>query len=488
MKGLFAPGTTCSRISQANHASLLVDARDYYRAFYRCLLEAKQYVLIAGWQFDSQVELLRGSDAEGEALPIELLAFLEALCQRSPALRIQILAWDYSAVLALEREWMQRVVFDWMTPKGITFRFDGSHPPGASHHEKLVIVDRRVAFVGGVDLARSRWDDRQHQVPNSLRVERGETQKPYHDVMAVVTGPVVSDLEIGFRTRWQGATGEVLELSATTQSVPSSWLRNALPIRSREVAISRTGSVEGGNTEPRAEIRALHEAAVLSAERLVYMETQYFTARSMHDVLAERFRDRQRGPLELVLVMPRGADTPKEALALGDAQDELLSSLEQLAEENGSELRILFSAARNPAGELVPTFIHSKLLMVDDRLLSVGSANWTSRSLGLDTELNLSWECSSASDPLAASIARIRASLLAEHAGVTEAKALGRLDGLIPLIDQLTNGPSKLQRRRPSLETGGGERTVYLERIFDPDKPLNQLELEDLLNQPSRPP
>ncbi|HEY8942870.1 MAG TPA: phospholipase, partial [Polyangiaceae bacterium] len=356
MNSLFEIGRTCWRLSRADSAHLLIDARDYYRAFYRAVLEAERYVLIAGWQFDSKVALLRGHDAQDAPLSTELLPFLEAVCRRKPELKVRILAWDYSPVFALEREWMQRVVFDWMTPKGIVFRFDGRHPTGASHHEKLVIVDGRIAFLGGVDLARARWDDREHRVRNPLRVEQGEPQKPYHDTMVAVSGPVVSDLEARFQARWRAATDEALDVPEPAPVFKHHQPSGALPIRHQEVAISRTGAAYDVDGAACTEIRDLHQAAVLSAERLIYLETQYFTSRSMHDVLAERLSDRRR-PVQAVLVMPRGADTPKEGVALGAAQTELLASLEKVAEENGAELRILFSGAPGTNGEIVPTFI-----------------------------------------------------------------------------------------------------------------------------------
>jgi phospholipase D1/2 len=92
MSSLLDPGNTCFRTSSATSACLLVDARDYYREFYRAVLEAEHSVLIAGWQFDSKVALLRGEDAERAPLPVELLPFLAAVCKSKPGLAVRILA------------------------------------------------------------------------------------------------------------------------------------------------------------------------------------------------------------------------------------------------------------------------------------------------------------------------------------------------------------------------------------------------------------
>src|SRR5688572_21706187 len=96
-------------------AGILVDADDYYRAFYEAGQNASAYILLAGWQFDTDACLLRGPEAANAALPVTLLAYLNALCQRRPELRIYILAWDFHAIFALERQWMQDLRFKWLT-------------------------------------------------------------------------------------------------------------------------------------------------------------------------------------------------------------------------------------------------------------------------------------------------------------------------------------------------------------------------------------
>ena len=63
---------------------LLVDGRDYYRAFYQAAQQARRYILIAGWQFDSAVPLLRGRDRRGVRLRVRLLPFLKTLCEANP--------------------------------------------------------------------------------------------------------------------------------------------------------------------------------------------------------------------------------------------------------------------------------------------------------------------------------------------------------------------------------------------------------------------
>jgi phospholipase D1/2 len=479
MTRIVEAGRNCWRVSKVDDAGALVDARDYYRGFYRAALTAKRYILIAGWQFDSTVSLLRGPDASDAEGPTRLLPFLEWLCAKNPELEIYILAWDYNLVFALEREWMQRLIFDWMTCDRIHFRFDRNHPVGASHHQKLVVVDGQVAFVGGVDLCEGRWDDRSHRASNSLRVNHdGTRQKPYHDVMAFCTGPVVNDLKELFCERWQLASGATLDLPQTDGRVTIEF-QNALPIACRSAALSRT--MPDTSAPETREIMQLYVDAIAAAEQLVYIETQYFTSRAVQAALIERFEAVRRPRIEVVVILPKGGDTPKEVYALGSIQNHVLSSLDVAARKTGHSFRAFYSTTTDASGIERPIFIHSKVLIVDDRLLSIGSANCTNRSMHLDSELNFVWECDDENDVLAASVARFRASLLAEHAGIKYDHRLERGSELVARLDDLARNGSHLYPRPLTDDAEELELHPLRERAFDPARPLDELELEDLV-------
>jgi phosphatidylserine/phosphatidylglycerophosphate/cardiolipin synthase-like enzyme len=105
----------------------------------------------------------------------------------------------------------------------------------------------------------------------------------------------------------------------------------------------------------------------------------------------------------------------------------------------------VYSTLASGTDSRVATFIHSKVLIVDDRLLCIGSANLTTRSLLLDTELCLAWEASSESSPLARCIGNARAELLAEHTGVAPDPELFRVEGLLSRLEALReSGRTKL--------------------------------------------
>lgn len=462
------------RRARVEQSAVLVDARSYYRAFYHAALRAERYVVVAGWQFDSEVALLRGPDAENAPLPVTFLPFLVALCARRPDLKIYLLAWDFSLVYALEREWMQRLRFAVGAPDGLRFRFD-THPlPAGSHHQKFVVVDGQLAFAGGMDICDARWDDRRHASVNPLRVNvAGEPSRPNHEVQAAVIGDAALDLAELFRTRWQNACGEALALPEPPDAPAARFdlaeltANDLLPIASREVWISRT-SVEAGSP-PVCEIRSAYTAALRAAERFVYLETQYFTSRSIAAALLERLRDRTRSKLTIAVVLPRGADSSKEHFALGEAQSAVLGALEETARAEGHDLAFFCSVA----GDENATFIHSKVLIVDDAFLAIGSANLTERSMGADSELALIWR-SDGGDALAEDIGRVRASLLAEHAA-RQPEEFRRFENVLDRVRTwIDEGTTRLRICHYEPVAPNPLKTL----IFDPGGPLTLSEVE----------
>jgi phosphatidylserine/phosphatidylglycerophosphate/cardiolipin synthase-like enzyme len=448
MRGSLREGEHWHWSGPAVGSSVIVDAAAYYAAFYRAASLARQHIVITGWQFDTSVKLLRGEAARGARYPVELLPFLNALCAERPGLRVFILAWDYSLVYSLEREWLQGLKFAFQSSAAIRFEFD-THPNfGGSHHQKLAIIDGVTAFAGGLDICEERWDDRSHAKMQPLRKSpAGAICRPNHEVQASVQGEAAAALLRLFRERWLRALGEELELHPDPTS-PAAAIELTridpsaiLPLAADTVAIART--FPAAAAPPVREVNAAINAALLAAERLVYIETQYFTSRTVTSTLLQRLRDPERPQLQLVILMPREADTGKEKFALGELQAAMLSELQAAAEQHGHELKFLCSAAAGSDCETA-TFIHSKVLIVDDELLCVGSANMTERSMSLDSELCLIWQAAPGST-LCADIQGVRASLLGEHAGLPVDEFL-EIDGLIARISRaVEHGTSRLR-------------------------------------------
>ncbi|MFD2031953.1 hypothetical protein ACFSKM_19615 [Ancylobacter dichloromethanicus] len=134
-------GRNVWRVADAGRARVLVDGADYFGALRAAMREARETIHIAGWDLDSRMRLVGESGTAEDGLPETLAAFLSALVARNPRLRIRLLLWDYSVMFALERELTPVFSFLWATPKQIELCLDDALPLGASHHQKIVVID-----------------------------------------------------------------------------------------------------------------------------------------------------------------------------------------------------------------------------------------------------------------------------------------------------------------------------------------------------------
>src|SRR5687767_4462992 len=149
---LLVPGRTCWRIERAERMAFLVDGEAYFSAVREAMRNAQRSIHILGWDIDSRVELVPGGANDG--LPDPLGEFLDALVRRRRSLHAWVLSWDFAMIFALEREWMPVYKLEKSTHRRLKFRLDDVHPIGGSHHQKVVVIDDRIAFVGGLDLTK----------------------------------------------------------------------------------------------------------------------------------------------------------------------------------------------------------------------------------------------------------------------------------------------------------------------------------------------
>jgi phosphatidylserine/phosphatidylglycerophosphate/cardiolipin synthase-like enzyme len=455
----------CWKLSAVDEMALLADAEIYYRAFVRAAQGARRSILLSGWQFDTEMQLLR----DKEQLPGKqntLVGFLNQLCTNNPQLQVHILAWDYSLIYAVEREWMQRVKMALKTHERIHFEYWAHPNVGGSHHHKYALIDDEIAFVGGLDICDSRWDTRAHAPHDERRIDvSGEPYRPFHDLQLALRGEVVADVRRIFEELWSSVSKLPVTAGQPWDEKPSlrKLAEDGLFVRAREVMLSRTiyREDEAGVTE----VEALLTQAIASAESFIYIENQYLTSLAILTAFRDRLLDAERPLLTIVVVMPDGGDTPKEDFVLGNRQRSVRYAIAKVAEQRGHRIRFLITSDRSDAEKPVSTFIHAKLLAVDDQLLCVGSANLTNRSMRIDNELVLTVQADAGSDA-SADIHAVVSSLLAEHAGLDAAARFSDRGQLAETIDALCDSPeSKLQHLQ--VERCDDEDPMLI-LIFDP--------------------
>jgi phospholipase D1/2 len=460
-------GDTCWRIERADRLAVIVDAAPYFAALREAVQQARHSVIMIGWEFDTRISL-DPRRADGP-VPHRLGRFLSWAVRQNPHLRIYLLEWDTGMVRALGRGTTPLRIADWIGGRRIRLKLDHAHPSGAAHHQKIVVVDDAIAFCGGIDATADRWDTREHRDDHPLR-RRPTTRRrygPWHDATVALDGAAARALGDLARTRWKRATGEDLSLPPR---VPPRWPKDLVPtFEGVDVAISRTAPEYGGR-DPVHEIEALYLAIIAATRRSLYIESQYFASRKIAEAIAARLRE-PGGP-EIVVVNPEEADGWLEEEVMGSSRARLLRMIGD-ADRDG-RFRMYTPVAQ--AG--TPIYVHAKVVVMDDRLLRVGSSNLNNRSLGLDTECDLSVEARSGDADLRRRIAGLRDDLLAEHLGVearTVAAAIRAADGsLIRAIESLRGAGRSLVPFRPPDLNAVEDKVLGESDLLDPERPAHR--------------
>ena len=406
---LFEPGRNCMAVVEAKRAATLIDAESYFRAFRDACLRARESIVILGWDFSSRTCLDFEKCDEGGAPPPLLGDFLNFLVKRRRGLRIHVLNWDYPMVFSADRELRPIYGLGWRPHRRVRVRYDNTHPTGGSQHQKIVVIDDAIAFSGGLDLTERRWDSPAHKAEDERRVCGGDPYPPFHDVMALVDGEAAAALGEVARARWLNATGRRIREAAPGADP---WPEAVTPQMTEVVAaIARTYPDTHAAGEVR-EVEALYLDMIAAAKNLIFLENQYFTSDRLGEALAKRLAEHD--PPEIVVVTRLLSHGWLEENTMEVLRTRLVKKLRDADRKGRFEIY-----APHVAGlkEGTCVDVHSKIAVIDDQWLRVGSANFSNRSMGLDTECDVAFEAGGDRAHRAA-IAEVRDALIAEHLGV----------------------------------------------------------------------
>ncbi|OBK18108.1 phospholipase D-like domain-containing protein [Mycobacterium asiaticum] len=461
---LLIPGQTCWRVARADQFAGIIDAADYFRHVKAAMLRARHRIMLIAWDLDARMAFERGSKTLPG--PNQLGAFLYWMLWKRPTLEVYLLKSNLRLLPAFDGIWYGLTpvtLVNRLSSKRIRFAVDGAHPIGAVHHQKIAVIDEAVAFCGGLDLTIERWDTREHAHTNRGRRTLGRGYGPRHEVALAVDGAAAVALGEQARERWQTATGQTLE---PVEAKHVAWPSGLAPsLRKVDVGIARTLP----ELEDRAEVReveALNFAAIAAARDVIYLENQYLASRDLVEALAGRLRE-DDGP-EIVIVLPRSSESPLEQQAMDSARHLLIQEL--WAADDHDRLGIYYPVTDGG----LPIYVHSKVLVVDDRLLRIGSSNLNNRSMGFDSECDVAIEAIGRTDgaqEIRQEITNMRHELIAEHLGVSVGEfedALRRYRSFLKTVDELRAHGKTLQAF--TKETIADEASPLAENeLMDPD-------------------
>jgi phosphatidylserine/phosphatidylglycerophosphate/cardiolipin synthase-like enzyme len=338
---------------------VLIDGAQALPRIAEAIEGARSYVHIAGWHVTPGFGLTRDATAR------PLRELLGSVAERAD---VRVLLWAGAPVPLFKptRAEVRSARDELVRGTRIRCALDARERPMHCHHEKLVIVDGEVAFVGGIDmtsLAGDRFDWAPHEVRGGLG---------WHDVSTRLRGPAVTDVAEHFAARWNAITGEEA-LSASPQPEAGSTT----------LQIVRTVPERVYDFLPQGDFRVLeaYMRALRSAQRFIYLENQFLWSPEIAHVLVDKLRNPPADDFRLVVVLPARPN---------DGADDTRGQLGVLADADDGNERFLAATLHTRTADLTgPMYVHAKVGIVDDRWLTVGSANLNEHSLFNDSEMNV---------------------------------------------------------------------------------------------------
>ncbi len=406
-----------------------VDGSGYYDALFGAFQEARREILISDWSFQPEIYLRRGPGSGPEHR-------LDNVLKQKAAQGVQIfilLWWEVAmAVNGAVNTAHVRDVFE-NVPNITVLCHPINNVMGRwSHHQKFVVLDRAIAFVGGIDLCFGRYDTQKHvlvddnhlalQFPGkdfynpSIEVNAPldepffdnidrtcNVRMPWHDHQVSVTGLPCSAVAQNFVERWNktladmSRSGPTLGFDVMPSSLPC--CAAGFPILAQVVRSLSAWSGINKNTE--ASILAAYEYVIDAAEHFIYIENQFFVSSTevvqnqVANWLANRIaRAVEEGDdFKVIIVLPLHPEGPFDSptprivslwihRTIKAMRQIFLERCPNATFENYVSFHCLIQHAMlqgKPVLSMI--YVHSKLIIADDRLAIVGSANINDRSL-----------------------------------------------------------------------------------------------------------
>jgi phosphatidylserine/phosphatidylglycerophosphate/cardiolipin synthase-like enzyme len=362
--GLWAATATAAP-REGNALEVLIDGEEAFPAMVEAIRGARRHVHICSWHLEPTFEPSRPGGS-----PVR-----ELLAETAERVPVRVLVWAGAPVPVFAPRRAQVKAEREALVKGTRIRceLDACTRLMHCHHEKIVIVDDEVAFVGGIDLttlAGDRFDHRHHP---SRAPEIG-----WHDASTRLRGPAVRDVAAHFALRWEAVAGEALPLPE--------------PQRAGDVTVQLVRTVPNGayRALPRGEYSILETylRALRCARSLIYLENQFLWSPEIVEVLERKLREPPSEDFRLVVLLPERANNGQDDTRgmLG----RLVAADERSGDEGRGGDRLLAATIQSRTGEESgPLYVHAKIGIVDDSWLAIGSANLNEHSLFNDTEVDV---------------------------------------------------------------------------------------------------
>lgn len=442
-------------------AKFYVDGQEYYSELYNYLSQAHECIYIAGWFLSPNLYLIRPASNPEHVLS----TILHDRAKRGVQIRILL----YNNVESIvpnkhgeAKSYLEKLHHNIqvsLQPLATMI------PSSWSHHQKFVVVDYKIAFVGGLDLCLYRYDTQNHDVVETVErtfigkdyyngrftteadldvhkpfqvggVDRSiHPRMPWHDVHLSVDGPACADIINNFVQRWNHSPAHLLNNRLDFKEIASG---NGNGDCTCQVVRSISGRANGLHTTETS-IREAYCKTIAEADSFVYIENQYFIdptdsakpafiCRAIINRIVRAVQENKQ--FQIIVVLPQYPDNgdpvkSSNSLLVMFRQRQTIDYIRtQIIERTGSlgaQNYISFYSLRNYGvlGDKIVTeqiYVHAKV-MISDKSSVIGSANINARSLrgNRDTELSVVVKNTRFS-------ASLLKKLLSEHTGIIAAE------------------------------------------------------------------
>jgi phospholipase D1/2 len=384
-----------------NRVTPFVDGDAYVTSLERdldTLRDGTNFVLLTGWQFSNSFYL-----NSGQPQTSQLTQVIAALAQRNVATRA--LAFE-NRIPFLKNGAFVDAVNNIYPAAGQPPRRSAQLEPARggfafSHHQKEVFIGFKdfaacCAYVGGIDLALDRWDTPAHR-----KTVKDFNAFGWHDIQVKVEGNAVQALWANFAERWDSADRVLAKAASPAYRllpcpVPD-WNENTPGTHHVQVlrTVAPAPSSDKQRFMPTGEMTVLAALAkaIRNAECYIYIEEQFLWDCELADLIYARLQ--AKPTLRLIIVLAAETDMfgPWKAYHYQLRSQFLMRVMGVNSKADiafGRKTRVYVYGVYQ-ALEKSPksVYVHSKLIIIDDRFVSIGSANVDKRSMRIETELTL---------------------------------------------------------------------------------------------------
>jgi phosphatidylserine/phosphatidylglycerophosphate/cardiolipin synthase-like enzyme len=419
------PRTRLGEPTFGNCVTFTIDGEETFKLMYEKFIQAKSCIYIANYDLDPRLRFVRGEEEpsklnsasnnlirspcrvdgstdpqeqkfaeEDEIYPLQDLLIEKA----KQGVEIKIIVWQPRLELRIvpgaderglggrtkEVEMMNQLAKSNGTEQNLIVRIDNTAPTLTSgHHDKIIVIDNQIGFCGGLDLSHGKWDTSHHDFDNPLRDVNAH---PWHDVHAMVKGPIVWDLIYHFHQRW------VYSMTKDINHVRGIEIKSSFSNQSDDGNTSIVALRTWNKLNRNGGIIAWYAEMFRRAKESIYIENQFpFENKSITQLLLKRLKDVPN--LKVIVVGPINPNLPGfigSIIAKASIND-IDKNLEVLRKVGEGRVKTycLISQDDSVVEQRKQIYVHSKVMIVDDKWITIGSANMDRDGFRDSSELDL---------------------------------------------------------------------------------------------------